>query len=88
MSPMDSFVGIYTATMVSPTYASGHHKRIDGRSAADHLAAITRYPQCGRRPAITATRRGDKGDSVSPCSVSVKIPYSMRTNGPACLPIA
>jgi probable F420-dependent oxidoreductase len=25
------------------TYASGHHKRIDGRTAADHLAAITRY---------------------------------------------
>src|SRR5216684_4102229 len=25
------------------TYVSGHHKRIDGRSAADHLAAITRY---------------------------------------------
>ena len=25
------------------TYVSGHHKRIDGRSAAEHLAAITRY---------------------------------------------
>jgi probable F420-dependent oxidoreductase len=25
------------------TYVSGHHKRIAGRSAADHLAAITRY---------------------------------------------
>ena len=25
------------------TYVSGHHKRIDGRSAADHLAAITHY---------------------------------------------
>jgi len=25
------------------TYASNHHKRIQGRSAADHLAAITRY---------------------------------------------
>jgi probable F420-dependent oxidoreductase len=25
------------------TYVSGHHKRIDGRSAADHLSAITRY---------------------------------------------
>jgi probable F420-dependent oxidoreductase len=25
------------------TYVSGHHKRISGRSAAEHLAAITRY---------------------------------------------
>jgi probable F420-dependent oxidoreductase len=25
------------------TYVSGHHKRIDGRSADQHLAAITRY---------------------------------------------
>jgi probable F420-dependent oxidoreductase len=25
------------------TYVSGHHKRIDGRSAAEHLATITRY---------------------------------------------
>ena len=25
------------------SYVSGHHKRIDGRSAADHLAAITQY---------------------------------------------
>ena len=25
------------------TYVSGHHKRIDGHSAAEHLAAITRY---------------------------------------------
>jgi Luciferase-like monooxygenase len=25
------------------TYASNHHKRIAGRSAAEHLAAITRY---------------------------------------------
>jgi hypothetical protein len=25
------------------TYVSGHHKRIAGRSAAEHLAAITRY---------------------------------------------
>src|SRR4051794_16895354 len=25
------------------TYVSGHHQRIGGRSAADHLAAITRY---------------------------------------------
>src|ERR1700730_8592827 len=25
------------------TYVSGHHKRIDGRGAADHLSAITRY---------------------------------------------
>jgi alkanesulfonate monooxygenase SsuD/methylene tetrahydromethanopterin reductase-like flavin-dependent oxidoreductase (luciferase family) len=25
------------------TYASNHHKRIDGRGPADHLAAITRY---------------------------------------------
>jgi len=25
------------------TYVSGHHKRIDGRSAAEHLAMITRY---------------------------------------------
>ena len=25
------------------TYVSGHHKRIDGRGAAEHLAAITRY---------------------------------------------
>jgi hypothetical protein len=25
------------------TYVSGHHKRILGRSAAEHLAAITRY---------------------------------------------
>jgi alkanesulfonate monooxygenase SsuD/methylene tetrahydromethanopterin reductase-like flavin-dependent oxidoreductase (luciferase family) len=25
------------------TYTSNHHKRIDGRSAAAHLAAITRY---------------------------------------------
>jgi probable F420-dependent oxidoreductase len=25
------------------TYVSGHHKRIDGRSAADHLAAITQF---------------------------------------------
>src|SRR5258708_32848908 len=25
------------------TYVSAHHKRIDGRSAADHLAAITKY---------------------------------------------
>ena len=25
------------------TYVSGHHKRIGGRTAADHLAAITRY---------------------------------------------
>jgi probable F420-dependent oxidoreductase len=25
------------------TYVSGHHKRIDGRSAVEHLAAITRY---------------------------------------------
>jgi probable F420-dependent oxidoreductase len=25
------------------TYTSDHHKRIDGRTAADHLAAITRY---------------------------------------------
>ena len=25
------------------TYVSGHHKRIAGHSAADHLAAITRY---------------------------------------------
>src|SRR3954452_11536223 len=25
------------------TYVSGHHKRIDGRSATDHLAAITHY---------------------------------------------
>jgi len=24
-------------------YTSGHHARIDGRSAADHLTAITRY---------------------------------------------
>src|SRR6266436_10112013 len=29
------------------TYVSGHHKRIGGRSAADHLAAITRYPSSG-----------------------------------------
>jgi hypothetical protein len=25
------------------TYVSGHHKRIQGRSVADHLTAITRY---------------------------------------------
>jgi hypothetical protein len=25
------------------TYVSGHHKRIAGRTAAEHLAAITRY---------------------------------------------
>jgi hypothetical protein len=25
------------------TYTSNHHKRIDGRSAAEHLEAITRY---------------------------------------------
>jgi probable F420-dependent oxidoreductase len=25
------------------TYVSGHHKRIDGRTAAEHLAVITRY---------------------------------------------
>jgi hypothetical protein len=25
------------------TYASGHHKRIAGRTAADHLSAITRF---------------------------------------------
>ena len=25
------------------TYVSGHHKRIDGRAASDHLAAITKY---------------------------------------------
>jgi hypothetical protein len=25
------------------TYVSGHHKRIDGRSPAEHLAVITRY---------------------------------------------
>jgi hypothetical protein len=25
------------------TYATGHHKRIAGRSVADHLAAITRF---------------------------------------------
>jgi probable F420-dependent oxidoreductase len=27
------------------TYASGHHKRIAGRTAADHIAAITRFKQ-------------------------------------------
>jgi probable F420-dependent oxidoreductase len=27
------------------TYAAGHHKRIEGRTAADHLAAITRFKQ-------------------------------------------
>ena len=27
------------------TYTSNHHKRIAGRSAAEHLAAITRYRQ-------------------------------------------
>jgi hypothetical protein len=27
------------------TYASNHHKRITGRSAADHLTAITRYKE-------------------------------------------
>ena len=25
------------------TYTSSHHKRIDGRTAAEHLAVITRY---------------------------------------------
>ena len=25
------------------TYVSGHHKRIAGRTAAEHLAAVTRY---------------------------------------------
>jgi hypothetical protein len=28
---------------VHTTYVSGHHKRISGRSVADHLTAITRY---------------------------------------------
>jgi hypothetical protein len=32
-----------THVTVHITYVSGHHKRIDGRSAADHLAATTRY---------------------------------------------
>jgi putative heme iron utilization protein len=27
------------------TYAMGHHKRIAGHTAADHLAAITRFKQ-------------------------------------------
>jgi hypothetical protein len=27
------------------TYASGHHQRIAGRTAADHLAAVTRFRQ-------------------------------------------
>jgi probable F420-dependent oxidoreductase len=32
-----------THVTVHTTYVSGHHTRIAGRSAADHLAAITRY---------------------------------------------
>ena len=32
-----------THITASTTYASNHHKRITGRSAADHVAAITRY---------------------------------------------
>ncbi len=32
-----------THACVHTTYVSGHHKRIAGRTAAEHLAAITRY---------------------------------------------
>jgi probable F420-dependent oxidoreductase len=32
-----------THVTVHTTYTSDHHKRIDGRSAAEHLATITRY---------------------------------------------
>ena len=32
-----------THVTVHTTYVSGHHKRIAGHSAADHLAAITQY---------------------------------------------
>jgi hypothetical protein len=35
--------GITHVTAHHTTYVSGHHERIEGRSAADHLAAITRY---------------------------------------------
>jgi hypothetical protein len=35
--------GGVTQVMAHTTYVSGHHKRITGRSVADHLTAITRY---------------------------------------------
>ena len=33
----------WTHLAAHATYVSGHHKRIDGRSAAEHLAAITPF---------------------------------------------